>query len=119
MFEAEFFSVSQELQKISGIVSARDNQDVIDPRINQCLNRVVNHRLIIDGKEGFIGHLGQWVESSPQPPRQNNPFHGSPPESLIKISYKKAGAHSSRYSKDLHKNDTSVAFSAYHREFGL
>src|SRR5207245_2130939 len=54
MLEAENFTVSQKLQKISRGISARNDHDVGDAGVNQGLNRVVNHRLIIDGQQVFV-----------------------------------------------------------------
>ena len=75
MLEAESFTVSQKLQKISGGISTRNNHDVSDAGINQRLNRVVDHGLIIDGQQVFVRDGRQRPQTRTQSSCKYDTFH--------------------------------------------
>jgi hypothetical protein len=58
VFETKLLPVSQESKKISSIIPTRDNQDIVNPGIDERLDGVVDHRLIVHGKKMLVGHLG-------------------------------------------------------------
>src|SRR5580698_3629550 len=59
MLQAEFLAVGQQAQEISRVASARHHQDLLYARIHQRLDGVVNHGLVVDGKQMLIGDLGE------------------------------------------------------------
>lgn len=66
MFQTKRFTVSQQLKKVSGGIAARNNHDVSYAGIYQRLNRVINHRPIVNGKQVLVGYRRQWMQPRTQ-----------------------------------------------------
>jgi hypothetical protein len=49
MLQTEFAAVSEESQKIAGVLSSCDEKNLFDPGVDEGLNRIVNHGPVIDG----------------------------------------------------------------------
>ena len=57
--QSEIRAVSQEPEEVAGAVATGDDQDIRDPRIDEGLDRVEYHGLVVDGEEVFVGNPGQ------------------------------------------------------------
>src|SRR5215213_9929668 len=66
MFETERFPVTEEAQELARGAATCDNHDVSDTRIHEGLNRVIDHRLVIDWQQMFVCDRGEWTQSRPQ-----------------------------------------------------
>ena len=49
-------------------------QDFSNSRVYKGLDGVVDHRLVIGGKQVLIGNPRQWIEPTPVPPARTTPF---------------------------------------------
>ena len=58
VFEAELFAVGEEAEEVAGIAASRDDEEIFDARFEESLDGVINHRLVIDGQQMFIGDFG-------------------------------------------------------------
>ena len=58
MPQSECFSISQQLKKVAGRIATGDDHDVGNPSIHQRLNRIIDHRLVVDGQEMLVGYRG-------------------------------------------------------------
>jgi hypothetical protein len=58
LVQSKIFSVPQEPQEISGAASSGNDQDVVYSGIHQYLQRVIDHRLVIDRQQMFVRHPG-------------------------------------------------------------
>src|SRR5207244_11342556 len=75
MLQAELFPVAQEPQKVACAVAARYQQDVGDSGVDQRLDWIVDHWLVVDREQMFVRHLGQGVEPRAKSPGENDAFH--------------------------------------------
>ena len=73
--QAELFAIRQQAQKIAGILAAGDDQNIADARIHQRLDRVVDHRLVVDRQQMFVGDLGQREQPAACSSGQDDTFH--------------------------------------------
>ena len=73
--QAEVLAVAQQVQKIARIVAAGDEHDVIDPGPHQGLDRVVDHRLVVDRQQVLVGDLGQGQQTRAQTAGEDDTFH--------------------------------------------
>ena len=75
VIEAELLAVGEQAKEISGIAPTGDQQNVANSRLDQRLDRVIDHRLVVDGEKMFVGDFRQRVQTAPRSARQNNAFH--------------------------------------------
>src|SRR5689334_1222482 len=75
MFQTEVLSVTEQPQKVSRRVTTGDDHDVLDTGVDQRLDRVVDHRLVMHRQEMLIRDFRQREESRSESARQNNSFH--------------------------------------------
>ena len=59
MLQRRIFPICQQPQKIAGIASAGDQQDLLDARIHQRLDRIVDHRLVVNRQQMLVRDFGQ------------------------------------------------------------
>ena len=69
------FAVGQQAQKVAGIPAAGDDQDVLYPGVHQRLDRVIDHRLVVDRQQMFVGDLGEREQSASGASGQHDTFH--------------------------------------------
>jgi hypothetical protein len=75
MFQPELLSVPDQPEEIARIVPARNDKDILDARIDQSPNRVIDHGLVVNGQQVLIGYLGQGQHPRPQTAGQDNSLH--------------------------------------------
>ena len=75
MLQSEFLAVRQQPQKIAGVPPARHQQNVANPRVDQRLERVIDHGLVVNRKQVFVGDLGQREQTASAPSGQYDAFH--------------------------------------------
>ncbi len=75
MLQAELLAVGQQAQKIAGIPAAGHDQDVPDARIHQRLDRVVNHRLVVNRQQMLVGDFGQGKQPAARAAGENDALH--------------------------------------------
>src|SRR5690348_8252562 len=71
---AKTLAATQQSQKISGILTAGDNEDMTDAGIHHRLDGVVNHRFAVDRYQVLVGDLVQGVQPPPGATSQTNSF---------------------------------------------
>ena len=54
---AELFAVGKEAEEVPGVASAGDNKDLINSRVDKRLDRVIDHRLVVDREQMFVCDL--------------------------------------------------------------
>jgi hypothetical protein len=67
--DAEDLAVAQQLQEVAGVLAAGDHEDLVDSRVEQGLDRVVDHRPVVDRQQVLVRYAGQGVQPCPQPAR--------------------------------------------------
>ena len=80
--ESEFFSAAEELFKARRIVGRRDDEDIADARQHERGERIVDHRLVVDGQKLFACDLCERIQPRSASSCQNNTFHNVPPISF-------------------------------------
>ena len=61
MFQAEFLAVTEKPKKIAGVVAASDDEDFGNTGVNESLDRIVDHRPVVDREQVLVGDLRQWI----------------------------------------------------------
>ena len=69
MFEPERFAVAEQTQEVAGRIAACNDHDVVNTRIHESLNRVIDHRLVENRQQMFVCDGGQRTQSRPQATR--------------------------------------------------
>ncbi len=59
MFQTEILAIPQKFEKITCRIAARNNHYIVNSGIYQRLNGIINHRLMINGQQMFIGNFRQ------------------------------------------------------------
>ena len=59
-----------------GMTPARYDQNLVQSGIDQGLQRVVDHRLVVHRQQVLVGHLGQGVEAGTGAACEDYAFHG-------------------------------------------
>ena len=75
VLQAEILAVAQQPQEFAGVFPARHHQNVLDARIHQRLNGVIDHRLVIDGEQMLVRDLGERIQATAQAPCENDALH--------------------------------------------
>src|SRR5207248_9849147 len=75
LLQPEILSVTQQPQEVSRIVASRNDENVLDSRIHQCLKRVIEHRLVVHRQQVLVRYPGQWTQPRPRSTRQNHTLH--------------------------------------------
>ena len=76
MFQTESFTIPEQTKKVAGRVASGDDHDVSDTRINECLNGVVDHRLVIDWQQVLVGHLRERHHARAKAAGEDDALHG-------------------------------------------
>src|ERR1035441_3525033 len=59
VLQAELTSVREQTEKVAGITAAGHNQQIAYPGFDQGLDRVVDHRLVVNRQQVLVGDLGE------------------------------------------------------------
>ena len=73
--DAELAAVAEQAVEGGGVVGGGDDQDVLDPGEHEGAQRVVDHRLVVDGHQLLGGPQGDRVESRAGASGQNDSSH--------------------------------------------
>jgi hypothetical protein len=76
--EAEILSVAQEAEKLPRVVPSRDDENVVYSRVDQGLDRVEDHRLVVYGKKMLVRHLREGIQASTESAGKNDTLHREP-----------------------------------------
>lgn len=77
--DAEARPVAEQPLEVRQVRRRRDDEDVAYPRHHERGERVVDHRLVVDGQQLLARYRGQRVEPGPGPAREDDALHGAPP----------------------------------------
>ncbi len=58
MLETEILAIAEKPEKIAGIFAAGDQQYFFDTGVDESLDGVIHHRLIVDRQQVFVGDAG-------------------------------------------------------------
>ena len=76
--ETEVLPVSEQLDHVADALSADDDHDLADAHAGKGLERVVDHRPVVDRQEVLVGHDGQGKEPGRRTTGQDDAFHAGP-----------------------------------------
>ncbi len=79
LLEPEVVAVAQELEKVARVVPTRDDEDVVDPGRDELLDRVVDHRPVVDRQEVLVGHPRQREQPRAETAGQDDALHPACP----------------------------------------
>ena len=74
-FSPKCFAVGQQPQKIAGVLPAGDDHDVGDAGIDKRLDRIIDHRLVVNRKQMLVGDFGEGKEPAAGASRENDTLH--------------------------------------------
>src|SRR5262249_24225094 len=69
---------------------AGDQEDVLDPDVDERLDRVIDHRPVVNRQEMLVGDLGQGMKAGPETAREDDALHGA-----LKLTRRRAQANES------------------------
>ena len=90
VLEPEFFAVAEQLEEVPCMVTAGDDEDVADPRMDELLDGVVDHGPIVDRQEVFVRDPGHREESGAESTGEDDPLHRSHPPSAAALTVRPA-----------------------------
>ena len=79
MFQPEVLPVSEKAEKLPCVLAARNYEDILDPCVDQGLQRIENHGPIEDRQQVFVGHTGEGIKPRAGASSQDHAFHPSEP----------------------------------------
>src|SRR5438034_10184464 len=75
MLEPACFTVSEQIHNIVRRIPARNDHEVDDGGVHQRLNRVIDHRMIIDGQQLLVCYVRQRPQTRAQSAGKYDAFH--------------------------------------------
>lgn len=87
MLQAKVAAVSKKTQKFAGVFSTRYQKNFVDARVDEGLNRVVDHRLVIHRQQMFVGYASERVQATSRSTSEHYTLHAIlifPESGLIK-----------------------------------
>jgi hypothetical protein len=72
MFQAELAAIAEETKKFAGMISTRDDQDLLDSRVHKRPDRIIDHRLVVERQQVLIGNFREWIQPLGETAGQNN-----------------------------------------------
>ena len=69
VIQTKRFAIAQQLQEIASVSASCDDEDFCDSRINQRLNRVVDHRPVVYRQQMFICNFRQGMQTASETAR--------------------------------------------------
>src|SRR5579884_3406923 len=85
VLQAELLAVREQPQKVARVFASGDDQDIANPGVDKRLDRVINHRLIVNRKQVLVGDLRQRIEAAARAARQDYAFHRLPYAPIYKL----------------------------------
>jgi hypothetical protein len=79
LLEAERLPVAEQAEELARVLAARDDHDVVEPGVDERLDRVVDHRLVVDGQQVLVRDGRERAEARAQSAGQDDAFHLTPP----------------------------------------
>src|SRR5439155_15459598 len=73
--EAEVRAVGQQLDDVADALPADDDEDLLDAHPRERLDRVIDHRPVVDRQQVLIGDDRQRIQARGRPARQHDPLH--------------------------------------------
>src|SRR5579884_46875 len=73
--EPEIFSIREQTKEITRTGSTGDDENVLDPRVDQRLDRIKNHRLVEHRKKMFVGNSRERMKAGTNTAGQNDALH--------------------------------------------
>src|SRR5580692_3588813 len=72
--QSKLRAVAEETKKLTRRVSTGDDHDLHDSGRTERLQRIIDHRLVVNRQQMFVGHLRQRAQSRAEPARQDHPL---------------------------------------------
>ncbi len=73
--EPPLISIAQQPDKVGAVFRRRNHEDFPDARQHERGQRVIDHRLIVNGQQLLADHLGQWVQPRARAACENDASH--------------------------------------------
>jgi hypothetical protein len=74
----EMPAVPKHSQEVTRMGTTSHDHDLVNASLHQRLNRIIDHRLVVNRQEVLVGREGQRVEPRPESSRENDPLHDPP-----------------------------------------
>jgi len=71
VFQAKIAAIGQQSQKVTSILAPCHNEDFFDARVDQGLNGIIHHGLVIDRKQVFVRHSREGIQTAARTPRKD------------------------------------------------
>jgi hypothetical protein len=68
---------SRGAEEVAGARTSGHQEDVLDPDIDEGLDRVVDHRPVVHRQEVLVGDLGQRVQAGAETAGKDDALHGA------------------------------------------
>ncbi len=75
VLEPEALAIGQQPQKVPRVLPACDHHDIGDAGIDERLDRIKDHRLVINGKQVLVGDFGERKQPAARASRKYDTFH--------------------------------------------
>ena len=69
------FPLASRRRKSPELRPAGDDHDVLDPRVHQRLDRVIDHRPVVDRQQMLVGDFREREQAAARAARQDDAFH--------------------------------------------
>ena len=73
--QAELRAVSQQAKEVAGGAAAGDDHDIANARRTKGVQRIVDHRPVVDGQQMFVRHLRERAQAAAEPAREDHALH--------------------------------------------
>ena len=73
--QAELAAVAEQGQELAGVVAARDDHDLVDAGQHQRLDRIEDHRLVVDRQQVLVGDPRERMQSGARAAGENDALH--------------------------------------------
>src|SRR5262245_10083241 len=68
-------AVAEEPEELAGVIAAGDDEDVAQAGVREGLQRIVDHRPVVDRQQVLVGDLGEWEQPRSHPPGEDDALH--------------------------------------------
>src|SRR5579859_1529429 len=73
--DAELFAVAEQAQELAGVGAARHQHHLRHTALDQRLDRVADHRAVVDREQVLVGDAGQRVQAAARAAREDHSLH--------------------------------------------
>jgi len=75
VLQSEVATISEQPEKIAGVVAAGDDDDVVDTGAHERLDGIEDHGLVVDRQQVLVRDPRERIEAAPRPAREHDALH--------------------------------------------